>query len=286
MAIASLKIQHFYDKDTGTLSYVVHDTLSKDAVIIDPVMDFDPKDNSVHDHSATRLLSYCREQECSVHLIFETHAHADHLSGSSLVQKAYPRANTAIGREITIVQKAFVEIFQITNLPCDGSAFDLLFSEEEPLRAGSIEIQPIHIPGHTPACYGLKIGNNFFTGDAIFAADLGTGRCDFPGGNPRGLFRSIKEKIYRLEDETMLYFGHDYPEQNKRELCYCMPLAKEKEENIRVSIKVEEEDFVRERQKKDKTLPLPRLFYPSLLSAIHGGNLPIDYREKLAAVGK
>jgi glyoxylase-like metal-dependent hydrolase (beta-lactamase superfamily II) len=269
--IRMLQVQSFFDKDTCTLTHVVWDDVCRDAVIIDPVMEFNNTAWTTSTKSVEEVLRFCKEMKCKVHYSLETHAHADHLSGSQLIKSSYPSCKTAIGKEITQVQSYFSSFFNTQEV--GASEFDELYEEGLDLYAGSLRVKPLHTPGHTPACYSLMIGKNVFVGDAIFAADLGTGRCDFPGGSPQTLYRSIKEKIYSLPDDTTVYFGHDYPSAT-RDLRISSSLGDLKKSNAKISTETSEEDFVRDRSQRDATLSLPRLIMQSMFVNIRAGKLP------------
>lgn len=266
-------VKSFFDKETSTLTHIVYDPAKKDAVIIDPVMDFNIQNFNTSHKSVDLLVQFCSELKLHVHFILETHVHADHLSGAQLLKSYFPKAKTCIGREVVKVQTHFADIFDLgKEFKPDGSQFDLLYKNETQLDAGSFSIKALHTPGHTPACYTLEIENKLFTGDAIFAPDLGTGRCDFPGGDAKTLYNSIKNTIYKQAENAEIYFAHDYPE--KRDLIEHTTLKSEKELNVRLSAKTSEVEFISARKKRDQELPLPRLFFPSLFVNITGGRLP------------
>jgi len=267
------EVKSFFDKDTSTLTHIVYDPTTRDAVVIDPVMDFNLQTFKWAQHSVEQIVHFCQDLKLHIHSILETHAHADHLSGSQLLKDFYPKAKICIGKEITSVQKHFSEFFELENFPCDGSQFDLLFENAKQLNAGSLSIKTWHTPGHTPACYTLQIEDKLFTGDALFAPDIGTGRCDFPGGSAKDLFNSIKNTIYKQNDHSEVYFGHDYPD-GKREVMEHVSLASEKKTNARLKVSTKEEDFVKARTHRDEELAPPKLFLPSLLVNIAGGRLP------------
>ena len=268
-----IEVTSFFDDDTSTLTHVVFDSESRDAVVIDPVMDFDLPTFTIRDRSVQKVSDFCRSKNLKVHFLLETHAHADHLSGSQLLKKVYPQARVAIGREISQVQTHFSEFFNLgKTFPKDGRQFDLLFADGDILSAGNLSLQTWHTPGHTPACYTLQIGEHLFVGDALFAPDCGTGRCDFPGGSAKTLFESIQKKIYSLSDAFTLHFGHDYP--SERPVCTQVTLAESKQNNIRIKSQTQLQEFVSKREARDKELTPPRLFLPSLRVNIEAGKLP------------
>lgn len=266
------EVKSFFDKETSTLTHIVYDPEKRDAVVIDPLMDFNLQTFACGQHSVEQIVHFCQDLKLHVRYILETHSHADHLSGSQLLKDFFPKSKICIGREITTVQKHFSEFYDLENFPCDGSQFDSLFENGNELDAGSFSVKTWHTPGHTPVCYTLQIEDKLFTGDALFAPDIGTGRCDFPGGGAATLYKSIKNTIYKQADSSEVYFGHDYPE--RRERLEHVSLAVEKKTNSKINAKTTEEDFIRARTHRDAELTLPKLFLPSLLVNIAGGRLP------------
>ncbi len=206
-----MKIEPFYDPATNSLTYVVSDPNTHDAVVIDPVLDYDPASSTVSTASVDRVDAYLRSAQLRLIFILETHAHADHLSGSQALKRRFPGAQIAIGRRITEVQRVFKEIFDLPeDFPTDGRQFDRLLVDREVVAWGSSSFEVIATPGHTPACAMYRFGDAIFTGDAMFMPDMGTGRCDFPAGSASDLYDSITTKIYTLPDETRMFVGHDY----------------------------------------------------------------------------
>jgi glyoxylase-like metal-dependent hydrolase (beta-lactamase superfamily II) len=267
------EVKTFFHEETSTLTHVVFDKISGDAVIIDPVMDFNLRTFSIAETSVKQVLNFCKESKLRVSHVLETHMHADHLSGSQLVKKILPEVKICIGQEVTLVQKHFAEIYDLgSSFVPDGSQFDFLYKNGGEVDLGSFAVKTWHTPGHTPACYTLQIEDKLFTGDALFAPDVGTGRCDFPGGDAKTLFQSIKTKIYSQADVCEVYFAHDYPHQ--RALLEHVALDVEKKSNIRLSSKTREEDFIKFRGQRDKELAPPRLILPSLLVNMLAGKLP------------
>ncbi len=267
-----MKIHHFYDPDTSTLTYVVFDEASKDAIIIDPVLDFDPPSGKVEDRSAQVVISFIKEHNLNPHYILETHAHADHLSSSQLLKQVFPKAQIGISRRITVVQEVFKGVFNLPDFMADGSDFDFLFDDEKEFKAGALKIFPIPTPGHTPACTSFLIENNLFTGDALFIPDSGTGRCDFPKGSASDLFHSVT-RLYQLPDATNVFVGHDY-QPNERELRFQTTIGENKKNNIQLKSTTTKEEYVAFREARDKTLKAPRLLLPSLQVNIAAGHLP------------
>jgi len=265
------KIQEFFDKPTSTLTYILYDEQTRDAVIIDPVLDFDPADGRIWDASVKMYLEYIRKNKLNLLQVLETHVHADHLSGSAVLKKHLPQVKVLINRRITEVQNTFQKVFQLPNFMDDGSQFDQLLADGEEWQAGSLKFKAIYLPGHTPACTGFLTDGAIFTGDAIFMPDSGTGRCDFPGGSAQTLFTSIKEKLYALPDSTKLFVGHDY-QPNGRALLFQTTIGEQKKSNIHIKTDTALETFVEFRETRDKTLAAPRLLLPSLQVNMRAGH--------------
>lgn len=268
------QIKEFFDKQTWTLTYVVWDEKSHDALVIDPVLDYDPASSKTSENSAKIVLDFLKSKNLKVHYILETHAHADHLSGSQVIKKAHPAAKIAIGERITAVQEVFKNVFGLpADFKTDGSQFDRLLKDGEEVRAGTLTFKTMFTPGHTPACASYYIDGNVFVGDALFMPDSGTGRCDFPSGSATDLYRSIHGRLYELPDNTKVYTGHDY-QPNGRELKFMSTIAEEKVENVQLKAKTSQDEYVRMRTERDKTLAAPRLLLPSVQVNIDAGNLP------------
>ncbi len=269
-----MHIEAFYDPGTATVSYVVHDEASGDAVIIDPVLDYEPASSTVTTASVDLIVEYVAERRLAVRMILETHAHADHLSGARVLKRHFPEATLAIGRRITEVQKIFKAVFALPpGFAVDGSQFDLLLDDDETVSAGSLEFRVIFTPGHTPACVSYHIGDALFTGDALFMPDMGTGRCDFPGGSAEDLYRSISGRLYALPDSTRVFVGHDY-QPGGREVAWETTVGEQKRANVQLPADRPEADFVRFRSQRDATLAAPRLLFQSVQVNIDGGSLP------------
>jgi len=270
-----MDIKAFYDPATFTLTYVVFDITTRDAVIIDPVLDFDPASGSISTNSLEKVHEFIQANGLRVHFILETHAHADHLSGAHELKAQYFQdAKIAIGERIISVQKTFKSIFNFpASFKTDGSQFDRLLKDEETVRAGSLEFKVIFTPGHTPACVSYIFGDAVFTGDALFMPDYGTGRCDFPSGDSAALFRSVTERLYTLPEAMRIFVGHDY-QPNGRELAYETSIVASKQHNIQLKASTSEADFVSFRNKRDATLAAPRLLFPSVQVNISAGEFP------------
>ncbi len=268
-----MKIETFYDAATYTLTYVVWDPTSRDAVVIDPVLDYDPLGSKTATTSVATVEAFIKRENLKLHYVLETHAHADHLSGSQYLKRRFD-ARVAIGARIDEVQKVFKGVFDLPEaFATDGSQFDKRFDDGEKVKAGTLEVEAIATPGHTPACLTYKIGDAVFTGDALFIEDYGTGRCDFPGGSADTLYTSVHERLYSLPDATRVFVGHDY-QPNGRELRYETTIGKSKEANIQLRASTSREDFVAARKARDAKLVAPRLLFPSVQVNIDAGKLP------------
>ncbi len=267
-------VKEFFDRATWTLTYVAFDPSTRDAVILDPVWDYDQSSSKMSTNSAEQVLAYVKANDLKVHYILETHAHADHVSGSQVLKKKIPGAKVGIGARIMDVQKVFKNVFNLdSDFKTDGSQFDLLLEEAKPLKAGSLVVETIFTPGHTPACGSYVIGDAVFTGDALFMPDYGTGRCDFPAGSAEDLYTSVHEKLYKLPDEQRVFVGHDYM-PNGRALKFESTIGEEKKKNIQLNVETTKEQFVQFRNNRDKTLAAPRLLLPSVQINIGAGILP------------
>lgn len=270
-----MKIKALFDQETFTLTYLVWDELTKDAVVIDPVLNYDPGSSQTSTTAIEDLGALVLDHELRLRAILETHAHADHISGSQLLASGY-NIPIVIGRGITEVQQIFKEVFALPDsFATDGSQFDKLVSDGEIFRAGSLEIQAISTPGHTPACVSYLINDAVFTGDALFMHDYGTGRADFPGGSARDLYNSIHNKLYALPDETRVFVGHDY-QPNGRPLAYESSIGLSKAKNVHVRAETTCEEFVEFREARDAKLASPRLLFPSVQINIDAGRLPAE----------
>ncbi len=266
-------VQEFFDRDTSTLTYVINDSDTRDAVVLDPVWDYDVASSRMSTSSAEAVMSFIKKQDLKVHLILDTHAHADHVSGSQILKTYLPHAKVGIGTNITKVQEVFKGVFNLhPDFKVDGSQFDLLLEEGKTYHAGSIKIEILFTPGHTPACASFLIGDAVFTGDALFMPDYGTGRCDFPAGSAADLYDSV-QKLYKLPDSTKVYTGHDYL-PGGRPLKFVSSIGEEKAANIHIKAGTTKEEFVEFRNARDKTLAAPRLLLPSVQVNVDAGHLP------------
>lgn len=269
----TLKVEAFLDNDSETFSYVVADTLSSGAVIIDPVLDFDYKSGRTATDSVDKILAYIQANELEVGWILETHAHADHLSAAPYLRDRLG-ARIGIGRHITQVQNIFKDVFHLEKefLP-NGAQFDRLFDDGDVLAVGHMQIRVMHTPGHTPADLAYIINEQAaFVGDTLFMPDVGTARCDFPGGSAVTLYRSI-QKLLALPDDMAIYVCHDYPTEGRGHQ-YQTTVAQQRVNNIHVGSAISEDEFVARREARDATLAMPRLILPSIQVNIRAGQLP------------
>lgn len=266
------QVEPFLDPDTETYSYVVYDREGGRAAVIDPVLDYDPKSGRTSTGGASKLVDFVREKSLTVDWILETHAHADHLSAAPYVRD-HVGGQTAIGEKISEVQKIFREIFNLEKqFLVDGSQFDKLFAEGETFHVGELDAEVIYTPGHTPADMSWRIGDAVFVGDTLFMPDVGTARCDFPGGDARVLYRSI-QRLLAMPEDTRLFMCHDYPDGRREHRCVTT-VGEQKRDNIHVHDGIDEDAFVQMRTTRDATLEMPRLILPSIQVNIRAGDMP------------
>ena len=265
-------VQHFFDEPTNTFSYVVRDPDSQACAILDSVLDFDYAAGRTDVRSADEIIQYVRDNNLAVEWILETHVHADHLSAAPYLHE-HLGGKTGIGAKIVDVQEIFGKAFNAgTEFARDGSQFDQLFEEGDTFTIGNLEGYVLHTPGHTPACLTYVIGDAAFVGDTLFMPDLGTARCDFPGGNANTLYRSI-QKLLSLAPDTRLFMCHDYPPPT-RNVKFESSVAEQRAHNIHIHEGVSEEAFVQMRNKRDATLEMPNLILPSVQVNIRAGQTP------------
>ncbi len=268
----NFKIKGFFDKETSTISYVVYDMISKKCAVIDSVLDFDFSSGTIDYHNAEKIISFIEKIKLDLEWLIETHVHADHLSASPYIQKKLG-GKIGISEKISDIQNIFGKTFNAgTEFQRDGSQFDKLFKDNDEYKIGSIKCKVINTPGHTPACTAHVIGNSIFVGDTLFMPDLGSARADFPGGDARELYRSI-QKILSYPDDTLIFVCHDYP-PTSRKVEWVTTVGEQKKKNIHVKTSIGEDEFVKVREARDKTLNMPKLIIPSIQVNMRAGNLP------------
>jgi len=267
-----MKIKEFFDEETFTLTYLVFDENTKDSIIIDPVLNYEPYSSTLSTESLNELLDFIQSNKLNPLYSIETHAHADHITSAQWLKSHFPNIKTAIHENIKMVQEIFNDVFNLK--VNENKPFDTLLTDGQVLSVGSLNIKVIHTPGHTPACASLLVNNEaLFTGDSLFMPDFGTGRCDFPKGDARQLFKSIKDKIYSLPDKVDIYVGHDY-QPNGRDLKFKTTVKESKMLNVHLNENTKEQDFIEFRTSRDKILKAPKLLLPSIQININNGELP------------
>lgn len=265
-------IKAFFDEPTNTVSYLVSDPVTRLGAVIDPVLDFEHRSGKADIRSADAILKYGADAGITIAWVLETHAHADHLSGAPYI-KAKTGAKVAIGEHIRDVQRIFRPVFNATDVSGDGSEFDRLLADGETLAIGNLTVEVIHTPGHTPACVSYKIGDAVFVGDTLFMPDYGTARADFPGGDARTLYRSIR-RLLSLPPEARLFMCHDYKAPGRDTYAWETTVGEERTRNVHASENVTEDEFVAMRERRDATLAAPLLLLPSIQVNIRAGKFP------------
>ena len=266
-------VEAFFDEPTFTASYVVYDTETLKAAIVDSVLDFDQPSGRTSTASADAIIAFVRDRDLEVDWLLETHAHADHLSAAPYLQQRLG-GRLAIGAEILTVQETFGKVFnEGTEFARDGSQFDLLLRDGDTLEIGGIPMIALHVPGHTPADMAYVIGDAALVGDTMFMPDYGTARADFPGGDARILFRSIR-RLMQLPDETRVFLCHDYKAPNRDHFVWETTIGAERVGNVHAHDGVTEDEFVAMRTQRDATLDMPRLILPSIQVNMRGGRFP------------
>ena len=266
------QVHGLFDPATWTVTYVVHNGPGSACAIIDSVLDYDPKSGRTRTQSADQVIAYVREHRLEVKWILETHAHADHLSAAPYLKK-HLGGQIGIGKQITSVQKVFKGIFNLEpEFKLDGSQFDKLLADGESFAIGELQGSVMAVPGHTPACVAYQIGDAVFVGDTLFMPDVGTARCDFPGGDANTLYQSTR-KILSLPPQTRLFMCHDYP-PNGRPVAFECTVADQRAGNIHVRDGISQEQFVKMRTQRDATLEMPVLILPAVQINIRAGEMP------------
>ncbi len=265
-------IHGIFDPATWTVTYVVYDQAGGTCAIIDSVLDYDPKSGRTSTASADQVIAFVKAQQLSVAWILETHAHADHLTAAPYL-KAHLGGQTAIGHHITAVQRVFKGVFNLEgSFQVDGAQFDHLLQEDENIAIGQLTAKALYVPGHTPACVAYQVGDAVFVGDTLFMPDVGSARCDFPGGDAKTLYASAR-KILSLPAETRLFMCHDYPPEG-RDVKFETTVAEQRAHNIHLHDGIDEAEFVRMRTERDATLAMPVLILPAVQINIRAGEFP------------
>ena len=267
------EIKSFFDPDTFTVSYVVWDPATKRAAVIDSVLNYCPASGRTNTRSADAVIEFVAATGLTVDWILETHVHADHLSAAPYLKEKLG-GKIAIGEHIVTVQDVFGKLFNAgTEFQRDGSDFDRLFADGDTFKIGNLDVTVMHVPGHTPADIAYVIGDAVFVGDTMFMPDYGTARADFPGGDARKLYRSMR-RLLSLPDTTRLFMCHDYLPEGRDEYVWETTVAEQRKNNIHAHDGVTEDEFVKMRTERDKTLNMPRLILPSVQVNMRAGHLP------------
>jgi glyoxylase-like metal-dependent hydrolase (beta-lactamase superfamily II) len=269
---AEPEVKGFFDEPTNTVSYLVWDAASKEAAVVDPVLNFDEKSGEANVSAADAILQAAGALGLKIARVLETHAHADHLSAAPYI-KQKTGARVCIGEHIKDVQEIFRPVFNAMDVSGDGSEFDHLFRDGEHFKLGGIGSEVMYTPGHTPACVSYKIGDAVFVGDTMFMPDYGTARADFPGGDARALYRSIR-RILALPAETRLFMCHDYKSKTRDHFAWETTVGEERANNVHIHDGVSEDEFAAMRTARDKTLSTPQLLLPSIQVNIRAGHFP------------
>lgn len=265
-------IRPFFDEATNTVSYLVFDPATRQGAVIDPVLDWDHRSGEADTRSADALIEAAKREGITIALILETHAHADHLTAAPYIKQRCG-GKIGIGEHIKDVQRIFRPVFADDDVKPEGGDFDLLFRDGDRIALGNLEIEVIHTPGHTPACVCYRIGDDVFVGDTLFMHDYGTARADFPGGDARALFRSIK-RLLALSPETRLWMCHDYKAPGRNDYAWQSTVSEQRAHNPHVKDGVTEDEFVAFRQARDAKLAAPTLLLPSIQVNIRAGRFP------------
>ena len=266
-------IKAFFDEYTNTVSYVVSDPKSLSCAIIDSVLGYDIYSAYTSNESIEKIVKYIHNNNLKTQWILETHAHADHLSGASVL-KSKLGGEIAMGCNLPLVQKAFGKIYnENSEFNRNGSQFDRLFNDGDKFQVGTLNVTVMSVPGHTPACIAYYISDALFIGDTLFMPDYGSARCDFPGGDPGTLYESV-QRIYQLPGKTRLFLCHDYKTENRNYYKWETTVDEQKEKNIHLNSSVDKQTFIEMRTKRDKTLKTPKLLLPSIQVNMRAGRLP------------
>ncbi|TVQ82840.1 MAG: MBL fold metallo-hydrolase [Micavibrio sp.] len=267
-----MEIKSFFDKDTSTVTHLVVDPATKSCAVIDPVLEYDAATGALKTEAADRLIRYIQDNNLTLEWLLETHIHADHLTASAYIRDRIG-GKIAIGEKIKDVLNYWVPFFNTgADTALDASQFDRLLTDGETIKLGSLDINVIHTPGHTPACVSYHVGDAVFVGDTVFMPNLGTARADFPGGDAKTLYESI-QKLFALPDETRVFVCHDYPGNNQKP-SWETTIKEQKQNNAFIGKGRKKEDFVQKREARDKTLRVPQLLLPSIQFNLRAGKLP------------
>ena len=261
----------FHD-DTSTCCYIVSCPETGKAAVIDPVLDYDSVNHKTSTTHADKVISHLKSSNLSLEYSMETHVHADHLTGSQILKKAFPRVKSMIGANVVAVQDTFAKALNLKYISKDGSDFDVLLKDNQEFSIGNIAVRALNTPGHTPACMVYVVGDAAFTGDTIFMPDFGTARCDFPGGSAEQLYNSI-QRIFQLPEHFRVFVGHDYGTETRKPAWETTILA-EKTENKQLNSKTSKEEFIAWRKGRDSKLSLPKLIFQALQVNLRNGLLP------------
>lgn len=266
-------VKSFFDSGTSTITHVIYDSAGSECAIVDSVMDFDPKSGRLTAHSADQVIDFVRSNNLQVQWLLETHAHADHISAAPYLREQLGGL-IGIGEGIKQVQRVFKKVFNLeARFNADGEQFDYLFSADEVFYIGNLEVKAMHVPGHTPADVAYVVeGGMVFVGDTLFMPDVGTARCDFPGGDAHILYQSV-QKLFSMPGETRLFLCHDYPPKG-RDPVWETTVAEQRKNNIQINESISEAEYVRKRTKRDATLEMPTLILPAIQTNIQAGKLP------------
>jgi len=268
------EVKAFFDNATNTVSFVIKDPNSTSVAIVDSVLDFDFANGHTDTQSADEVIAYVRANDLKVEWILESHVHADHLSAAPYIQEQVG-GKIGIGANITVVQGVFGKVFnEGSEFQRDGSQFDKLFVDGDTIQIGSMKVDIMHTPGHTPACMTYVVGDAAFVGDTMFMPDFGTARCDFPGGSAEDLYASI-QKILTLPDDTRIFVGHDYKAPGRDEFAWETSVAEQKALNVHVGAGKAEDEFVKMRTDRDAQLSMPKLIVPSIQVNMRAGQMPV-----------
>jgi glyoxylase-like metal-dependent hydrolase (beta-lactamase superfamily II) len=265
-------VSGFFDEATSTVTYLVADPASSKAAIIDPVLDYDPASGRISHDNLYRLLAFVKEEGLTVEWVLDTHAHADHLTGTAVLREKLG-AKSGIGEHIVDIQSYWRDVFNMPYVATDGTPYDRLFADGDRFAIGDLPVNVIHTPGHTAADITYVVGDAAFVGDTLFMPDYGTARTDFPGGDAHMLYGSIR-KILALPADTRIFVGHDYLPESRKDIRWESTVAEQRKSNRHVHDGVSEDDFVKLREERNATLGSPRLLYPSLQVNIRGGHMP------------